>query len=299
MATTSSAAQPDESGMKEADELLFKEIETTFMKIKSHFVLSSLVSDAGSNDNNKKYEEIVKLALEISKHLLNEEEGPFDKKDVDEFVEKSQPIYESRLNLESLGHVLFFLLYGEKLGDPQTFKSMNLPDDVDRDNDSSHSMKNRRKKKSTIFEILSYIGVPASLCSMTSALVAVDDEDMTYRYESIETVMHDLEAMIRDPQRFMYDICTKNISGRLEFPCKQIFGRAKETKQLLEVYDRVFRSSTRKSEIALVYGYPGVGKSSMVHKIEKIVTDSEGYFLTGEFQLYFLLLNQKILLWKM
>lgn len=280
---TSTAIPADEFETKEAHEVHLKDIETMFTKVDSHFTLSSHVKndDSDNNDKNKKYDEIVKLALEISRYLLNEE---VDNKAVNVVGENFQSIQEMRLKLESLGHVLYFVLSGKRLGDPQTFKSVNLSDDVDQEHDRRHSMKSRREKKFTIFETLSCLGVPASLCSMISALVGTNDEGMTYRYENIVEVMHDLEAMISDPQLFLFDAGVPNITGRLEFPSNRIFGRAKETKQLYEIYERVFRSSSRKSEIALVYGYPGVGKSSMVHQIEKMVTDSGGYFLAGKFE---------------
>jgi predicted ATPase len=60
--------------------------------------------------------------------------------------------------------------------------------------------------------------------------------------------------------------------------------RAGEIDSLLAAFDRVVINST--SELVLVSGYPGTGKSSVVNKLHKVLVPPRGLFAAGKFDRY-------------
>jgi predicted ATPase len=61
----------------------------------------------------------------------------------------------------------------------------------------------------------------------------------------------------------------------------KLYGRDKEIETLLNIFERVQR--TRKSELLLVSGYSGVGKSSLINEIQRPITMQRSYYITGKF----------------
>ena len=67
--------------------------------------------------------------------------------------------------------------------------------------------------------------------------------------------------------------------SQLSIPQK-LYGRETQIAQLLQVFARVSKGS---SEIVLVSGYSGIGKSVLVHEIVPNITRQRGYFISGKF----------------
>lgn len=61
---------------------------------------------------------------------------------------------------------------------------------------------------------------------------------------------------------------------------QRLYGRETETRLLLEAFDRM---KTGQTELLLVSGYSGIGKSVLVQELYKPVTERHGYFLAGKF----------------
>jgi PAS domain S-box-containing protein len=70
---------------------------------------------------------------------------------------------------------------------------------------------------------------------------------------------------------------------RLLIP-EKLYGRAREIELLLASFDRVVRSGT--PELVLVSGYSGVGKSSVVNEVHKVLVPPRGLFASGKFDQY-------------
>jgi len=76
-----------------------------------------------------------------------------------------------------------------------------------------------------------------------------------------------------------FSLAQKDISDRFQIPQK-LYGREPETATLLSAFERI---AAGKTEIMLVAGYSGVGKSVLVKEIYKSLTEKQGYFISGKF----------------
>jgi PAS domain S-box-containing protein len=65
---------------------------------------------------------------------------------------------------------------------------------------------------------------------------------------------------------------------------EKLYGRAREIGTLLASFDRVVKSGV--PELVLVSGYPGIGKSSVVNELHKVLVPRRGLFASGKFDQY-------------
>ena len=70
---------------------------------------------------------------------------------------------------------------------------------------------------------------------------------------------------------------------RLLIP-EKLYGREREIEKLLASFDRVIKSGT--PELVLVAGYSGIGKSSVVNELHKVLVPPRGLFASGKFDQY-------------
>jgi serine/threonine protein kinase len=70
---------------------------------------------------------------------------------------------------------------------------------------------------------------------------------------------------------------------RLLIP-EKLYGRASETETLVASFDRVVASGM--PELVLVCGYSGIGKSSVVNELHKVLVPPRGIFASGKFDRY-------------
>ena len=70
---------------------------------------------------------------------------------------------------------------------------------------------------------------------------------------------------------------------RLLIP-EKLYGREREVDTLLAAFDRVVAEGT--AELVLVSGYSGVGKSSVVNELHKVLVPPRGIFAAGKFDQY-------------
>lgn len=67
------------------------------------------------------------------------------------------------------------------------------------------------------------------------------------------------------------------------FPSKRLFGRLQETAVLVDAFNRVFASG--RSELVLISGAPGIGKSALAHRLRALVTQEQSRFAFGKCEL--------------
>jgi hypothetical protein len=80
-----------------------------------------------------------------------------------------------------------------------------------------------------------------------------------------------------------FPLGAQDVSGRLLIQ-ERLYGREREIDALLASFDRVVTNGT--SELVLVSGYSGIGKSSVVHEVHKVLVPPRGLFASGKFDQY-------------
>ncbi len=73
------------------------------------------------------------------------------------------------------------------------------------------------------------------------------------------------------------------MSYRLLIP-EKLYGRTREIEILLAAFDRVIASG--RPELVLVSGYSGIGKSSVVNELHKLLVPPCGLSASGKFDQY-------------
>src|SRR4030095_15944705 len=80
-----------------------------------------------------------------------------------------------------------------------------------------------------------------------------------------------------------FALATDDTPDRLVIP-EKLYGRAREIDTLLGAFERVVTSGT--PELVLVSGYAGIGKSSVVNELHKVLVPPRGLFAAGKFDQY-------------
>ena len=122
--------------------------------------------------------------------------------------------------------------------------------------------------------------IPTNLSAIVIKLMAKNAED---RYQSATGLLADLELclhQIKNP-----DEISNFIPGRLDILSQllipqKLYGRNQQIKELLAAFDNVASGT---SEMMLVSGYSGIGKSALVNEVNKPITRQQGYFISGKF----------------
>ncbi|MFB2979006.1 AAA family ATPase [Microseira sp. BLCC-F43] len=122
--------------------------------------------------------------------------------------------------------------------------------------------------------------IPQSLSEIVMKLMAKNAED---RYQSAAGILGDLEICL-NPSQTKGEI-TDFIPGRLDILSQllipqKLYGREKQVNLLLSAFNRAAEGA---SELMLVSGYSGIGKSAVVNEINKPITRQRGYFISGKF----------------
>ncbi|MCP4755290.1 MAG: AAA family ATPase, partial [Proteobacteria bacterium] len=121
---------------------------------------------------------------------------------------------------------------------------------------------------------------PEVLSDIILKLMSKNAED---RYQSAFGLKADLQNCLQQLKETgkigEFEIGLNDISDHLSIPQK-LYGREEETKTLLEAFERV---SGGQSEMMLVAGYSGVGKSSLIREIHQPIARRQGYFISGKF----------------
>ncbi|NEQ84225.1 MAG: AAA family ATPase, partial [Moorea sp. SIO2I5] len=122
--------------------------------------------------------------------------------------------------------------------------------------------------------------IPPILSALLLKLMAKNAEE---RYLSAYRIKADLEECLRQWQTkgqidaFLID--QHNVSDQFQIPQK-LYGREQEISTLLAAFDRVSQGA---SEIMLVSGYSGIGKSVLIQEVYKPLTRQNGYCISGKF----------------
>ncbi len=126
--------------------------------------------------------------------------------------------------------------------------------------------------------------IPAPISQIIMKLVAKTAEE---RYQTAAGVEHDLRQCRTEwEMRGRIDefpLAEHDVPAQLLIP-EKLYGRSREVSALLSSFHRVV--ATGMPELVLVSGYSGIGKSSVVNELHKVLVPSRGLFASGKFDQY-------------
>jgi serine/threonine protein kinase len=126
--------------------------------------------------------------------------------------------------------------------------------------------------------------VPGPLSAIVMKLLAKTAEE---RYQTAAGLEHDLRRCLCqcetqgriDP----FPLGQRDIPDRLLIP-EKLYGREREIATFLAAFDRIVNDGT--PGLVLVSGYSGIGKSSVVNELHKVLVPPRGLFASGKFDQY-------------
>ncbi|MGF6396195.1 trifunctional serine/threonine-protein kinase/ATP-binding protein/sensor histidine kinase [Pseudomonas plecoglossicida] len=126
--------------------------------------------------------------------------------------------------------------------------------------------------------------VPPLLSQLVMKLLAKTAED---RYQSSAGLEHDLRRCLAQWRQnrsiTAFSLDEQGTPDRLLIP-EKLYGREREVQILEDAFTRMVRSSV--PELVLVCGYSGIGKSSVVNELHKVLVPPRGLFASGKFDQY-------------
>ncbi|MEG4505481.1 AAA family ATPase [Microcoleus sp. F6_B4] len=122
--------------------------------------------------------------------------------------------------------------------------------------------------------------IPCVLSKIVQKLIAKNAED---RYQSALGIKHDLEICLERLQTTDniedFEIGQRDLCDRFLIPDK-LYGRETEAATLLQAFERVTLGAT---EMMLVAGFSGIGKTAVVNEVHKPIVRQHGYFIKGKY----------------
>ena len=124
------------------------------------------------------------------------------------------------------------------------------------------------------------VPMPVEVAAIVHKLMAKSAEN---RYQSALGLKHDLEKCLYQLKETgtvePFDVGQRDVSDRFIIPDK-LYGRETEIKALLAAFDRVAHGN---SEVMLVAGFSGIGKTAVINEVHKPITRQRGYFIKGKY----------------
>jgi predicted ATPase/signal transduction histidine kinase len=124
-------------------------------------------------------------------------------------------------------------------------------------------------------------GVPEPLSAIIMRLLGKNAEE---RYQTAAGLEADLRRCLTEWQNHgridPFTLGSDDSSDQLLI-AEKLYGREQEVETLLAAFDRVVTLGT--GELVLVSGYSGVGKSSVVNELHKVLVSPRGLFAAGKF----------------
>lgn len=122
--------------------------------------------------------------------------------------------------------------------------------------------------------------IPSIVSDIVMKLLAKTAEE---RYQSAFGLIFDLDQCLQQlcsrKNIVSFPIGQQDRASQFQIPQK-LYGRQADINKLMTVFERVSMGNT---ELVLVSGYSGVGKSSLVHEIQEPIIQQRGFFISGKF----------------
>jgi PAS domain S-box-containing protein len=125
--------------------------------------------------------------------------------------------------------------------------------------------------------------IPETLSRLVLKMIAKAPED---RYQSARGVRQDMNicatVLHAHGQILEFELGRRDRADYFLIP-EKVYGRSMEVGLLLDAFDRAAQGS---SELILITGVPGIGKTAVVEEIQEPITQKSGYFVKGRFDQY-------------
>ncbi|MBF2065456.1 MAG: AAA family ATPase [Calothrix sp. C42_A2020_038] len=123
--------------------------------------------------------------------------------------------------------------------------------------------------------------IPQALSDIVSKLMAKNAEE---RYQSAVGLKYDLEQCYSEWRNFAgkvssFPLGQRDISESFIIS-EKLYGREAEVAKLLAAFKRV---TTGQSELILVKGVSGIGKTAVINEVHKPIVGARGYFIKGKY----------------
>lgn len=126
--------------------------------------------------------------------------------------------------------------------------------------------------------------IPEPLSCITMKLLAKNAEERYQTGSGLEADLRRCLAEWNSQNRISpFTLGMHDLSHRLLI-AEKLYGREREVDALLAAFDRVVAQGT--PEFVLVSGYSGIGKSSVVNELHKVLVPQRGLFAEGKFDQY-------------
>ncbi|THB66693.1 MAG: diguanylate cyclase [Gammaproteobacteria bacterium] len=123
--------------------------------------------------------------------------------------------------------------------------------------------------------------IPAPVSDIVMKLIEKNAED---RYVSALGIKHDLDYCLQELTETgtvkQFKLGVNDLSDKFQIPQK-LYGRQHETDILISAFERIHISG---SELMLVSGYSGIGKSFLINEIQKPIAKHNGHYISGKFE---------------
>ncbi len=122
--------------------------------------------------------------------------------------------------------------------------------------------------------------IPLIISNIIMKMIAKNAEE---RYQNILGIKYDLETCLKSWQKAekipLFELGQRDIYERFSIP-EKLYGRQGEVQNLLDAFERVAQGG---SEIMLVAGFSGIGKTAVINEVHKPIVRQRGYFIKGKF----------------
>jgi PAS domain S-box-containing protein len=129
-----------------------------------------------------------------------------------------------------------------------------------------------------------FVNLPTPISQIILKLLAKTAEE---RYQTASSLERDLRRCLAEWELKgridAFALGEHDVPDRLVIP-EKLYGREHEVDILLSAFDRVLKTAT--PELVLVSGYSGIGKSSVVNELHKVLVPPRGLFASGKFDQY-------------
>jgi predicted ATPase/signal transduction histidine kinase/CheY-like chemotaxis protein/HPt (histidine-containing phosphotransfer) domain-containing protein len=126
--------------------------------------------------------------------------------------------------------------------------------------------------------------LPEQIAMILARLLA---KDPNQRYQTAMGIKEDFSRCANELENFkevnFFPLGEKDFSNKLVFS-SALYGRENEKNTLLDAYNLV--AENKSTQVCIISGYSGVGKSRLVKEIQRTIIEQHGYCVSGKYEQY-------------